>query len=63
VTARELGFNDPITTIDGVSFDNFDGKCYWDKTGQVNTIPVHDTELVGDMIWALMTSPEFQYIK
>jgi hypothetical protein len=63
VTAREVGFNDPITTVDGVSFDNFDGKCYWDKTGQVNTIPVHDTELVGDMIWALMTSPEFQYIK
>lgn len=63
VTARELGFNDPVTTIDGVSFDNFDGKCYWDKTGQVNTIPVHSTEIVGDMLWALMTSPEFQYIK
>ena len=42
-------------------YDQFLGKVYWDKTGVTKGPPVQDPETIGDMLWALMSGPEFQY--
>jgi hypothetical protein len=36
---------------------------YWDKSGAMKGPPIHDPQTIGDMLWALVTSPEFQYVK
>ena len=62
VPASKLGIEKP-TEINGISFDQFLGKVYWDKTGITKGPAVHDPQAIGDMIWALLSSPEFQYIR
>jgi hypothetical protein len=62
ISADKLGFDKP-GTITGVSFDQFGGKVYWDKISALKGPPIHDPQTIGDMLWALMTSPEFQYIR
>jgi uncharacterized membrane protein/mono/diheme cytochrome c family protein len=62
IPAEKIGFDKP-DIIDGISFDQFGGKVYWDKSGAMKGPPVNDPETVGDMLWALITNPEFQYIK
>ena len=47
----------------GLSFDQFDGKVYWDKSGASKGPALYDAETIGDMLWALVTGAEFQYIK
>ncbi len=49
--------------ITGISFDELGGTVYWDKTGITRTPRNPMTIPLGDMVWALITSPEFQYIK
>ena len=45
-------------------YDQVVGKAvYWDKTGAMKGPPLHDPEAIGDILWALITSPEFQYVK
>jgi hypothetical protein len=63
VPAREVGINGP-TDIAGWSFDQFGGGAvYWDKSGVVKKARNPEREPVGDLLWALVTSPEFQYIR
>ncbi|HEX8521378.1 MAG TPA: DUF1553 domain-containing protein [Tepidisphaeraceae bacterium] len=62
VPASKVGIDKP-TTLAGVSFDQMLGKVYWDKTGITKGPAAVDPETIGDMIWALLTSPEFQYIR
>lgn len=62
VPAEKLGIN-AATTIVGLAFTQFDGKVYWDKSGASKGPPIHDPQTIGDMLWALMSSPEFQYIR
>jgi uncharacterized membrane protein len=62
VSAEKLGFAKP-GVVTGLAFTQFNGKVYWDKSGAAKGPPIHDPESIGDMLWALMSSPEFQYIK
>ena len=63
VPAREVGIASP-TDIAGWSFDQFGGGAvYWDKSGVVKKAPNPEREPLGDMLWALVASPEFQYIR
>lgn len=49
--------------ITGWSFDQVGGKVYWDKSGILHSPRSPETEPLGDMLWALVVSPEFQYIR
>jgi hypothetical protein len=62
VPAEKLGIKKP-TTVTGLAFAQFNGKVYWDKSGAAKGPPIYDPQIIGDMLWALFTSPEFQYIK
>jgi len=48
--------------INGLSFDIYDGRVYWDAAGVIHN-NLQPQEAVVDMLWALMAHPEFQYIK
>jgi hypothetical protein len=63
IPAEKIGFGDGVTKIDGLSFDQVGGRVYWDKVGVIKGNAVHAPETIGDMLWALMTSPEFQYVR
>jgi len=62
VSARQLGIHSPVNFA-GWSFDQQGGKVYWDKSGVVKMPPNPNREPLGDVLWALFASPEFQYIK
>ncbi len=62
IPADKIGITKP-GKITGIAFTNFNGKVYWDKTGAMKGAPIHDPQSIGDMIWALISSPEFQYIR
>jgi hypothetical protein len=62
VPAAKLGIKKPAV-VTGLAFTQFNGKVYWDKSGAAKGPPIHDPQTIGDMLWALFTSPEFQYIK
>jgi mono/diheme cytochrome c family protein len=62
VPARQLGINSPIDFV-GWSFDQLDGTVYWDKSGVVKMPRNPNREPIGDALWALFASPEFQYIR
>jgi YHS domain-containing protein len=47
----------------GISFDQTGGTVYWDAAGIVRVPPDPRYEPLGDLLWALFTSPEFQYIR
>ena len=36
---------------------------HWDKAGVVKGPAANHPETIGDLIWALLSTPEFQYIK
>jgi hypothetical protein len=61
VKAKDLGLT-ASTPIVGISFDQVGGKVWWDKTGVMKQ-PIPDAPGVGDLLWAVFTSPEFQYIR
>ena len=54
---------DSNSGITGWSFDQVGGKVYWDKSGIVRQPRNPETEPLGDMLWALVVSPEFQFIR
>jgi hypothetical protein len=54
---------DSTAGITGWSFDQLGGKVYWDKSGVVCQPRSPETEPLGDMLWALVVSPEFQFIR
>ena len=47
--------------INGLSFDQFDGHVLWGKAGVIHAAP--PSKPILDMLWALVASPEFQYIR
>ncbi|NUM56052.1 MAG: DUF1553 domain-containing protein [Candidatus Hydrogenedentes bacterium] len=49
--------------IGEVSIVQAGGTAYWDKTGVLSAPLGGPTTAVGDALWALITSPEFQYIR
>jgi uncharacterized membrane protein/YHS domain-containing protein len=61
VVAKQMGLSKG-SEINGFSFDQFGGKAYWDKAGVVKK-PMVDNPALGDVLWVLFTSPEFQYIR
>ncbi len=62
IPAAKVGLN-PASGIDGWSFDQSGGKVYWDKSGVTRHRRNPETEPLGDMLWALVASPEFQFIR
>jgi hypothetical protein len=63
VPAREVGIAAPMDIV-GLSFDQLGGGAvYWDKSGVVKHPKNPEREPLGDVLWALFTSPEFQYIR
>jgi hypothetical protein len=62
VPARQLGIASPMDFA-GWSFDQHGGTIYWDKAGVVKVPKNPNREPVGDALWALFASPEFQYIR
>jgi hypothetical protein len=61
VTAKDIGLK-PGDNVVGISYDQNGGKVYWDKTGfELRSVP--ESGGVGDLLWALFTSPEFQYVR
>jgi len=62
VPAEKLGIKSPTLKIDGLSFDQFGGIVYWDKSGIKTGPPVWNPDSIGDLFWALITSPAFAYI-
>jgi len=63
VPARDVGIA-AATDIAGWSFDQFGGGAvYWDKSGVVKRPRNPEREPLGDILWALVASPEFQYIR
>ena len=63
VPAREVGIAAP-TDIAGWSFDQYGGGAvYWDRAGLVKKPSNPEREPLGDLLWALVASPEFQYIR
>ena len=49
--------------ITGWAFDQDGGKVEWRKAGIRIAQTNPTSELLGDILWALATSPEFQYIR
>jgi hypothetical protein len=62
VPARQLGITSPMDFV-GWSFDQPGGTVFWDKSGVVKMPKNPNREPVGDALWALFSSPEFQYIR
>lgn len=61
VPVAQLGLDS--TGVTGWSFDQLGGTVYWDKAGIVHKPRNPETEPLGDMMWALVVCPEFQYIR
>jgi len=49
--------------ITGMSFDQAGGRVYWDDAGVVDRPENPAALALGDVLWALFTSPEFQYVR
>jgi len=62
VPAERVGLH-PGSVITGWSFDQVGGKVYWDKSGIVHQPRDPETAPLGDMLWAMVISPEFQFIR
>ena len=62
IPAKDVGFH-TATDVGGWSFDQDGGTVYWDKSGLVKRPENPRIEPLGDVMWALVTSPEFQYIR
>lgn len=64
VAATDVGFISADVPINGMSFDQAAGRVYWDKAGMVkSSVSSGASAPLGDVLWALFSSPEFQYIK
>ena len=61
VPVKQIGFKAKDRLV-GVSFDQVGGRVYWDKVGIVKHPPTQ-VPGAGDLLWALVSSAEFQYVK
>ena len=62
VPVRDVGIKGG-SSIAGWSFDQLDGTVYWDKAGVIRVRNVPPEEPLLDVLWALLSSPEFQFIR
>ncbi len=62
VPAAAVGFTG-AARISGISFDQVGGSVWWDFSGVVHVPDNPVTTPLGDLLWTLFTSPEFQYIR
>jgi len=62
VPVERLGL-DSQSGITGWAFDQVGGTVYWDKAGVAHKPRNPETAPLGDMLWALVVSPEFQFIR
>lgn len=64
VPAGVAGFGGPGgARIVGMSFDQVGGTVYWDKAGVVERSEDPTATALGDVLWSIVTGPEFQYVK
>ncbi len=62
IPAAAVGFTG-AARISGMSFDQAGGAVWWDRSGVVHVPENPATTPLGDLLWTLFTSPEFQYIR
>lgn len=63
VPANLLGLGRDQKPLAAITVHQLGGVAYWDKAGRARPENGGPTEALGDMMWALLTSPEFQYIR
>lgn len=63
IPAADVGFAGVAGRITGMSFDQVGGSVWWDFSGVVNAPENQAATALGDLLWALFTSPEFQYVR
>ena len=63
VPASNVGFRGVGGRIVGLSFDQYGGTVHWDAAGVVSGPGSAEMEALGDLMWSLLASPEFQYIR
>ncbi len=63
IPLSELTLRSTSGAITGWAFDQDGGKVEWGKAGIIIAPTNPATELRGDLLWALASSPEFQYIR
>ncbi|MFM9995229.1 MAG: DUF1553 domain-containing protein [Phycisphaerales bacterium] len=63
IPAAEVGFAGSTGRITGMSFDQVGGTVWWDCSGVLNAPENPAATALGDLLWALFTSPEFQYVR
>lgn len=61
IPALDLGFT-PGLAIVGMSFDQVAGTVHWDAVSITRGEPTAPDQALGDILWSLFASPEFQYI-
>lgn len=62
VPASQVGFTRD-GTLSGMSFDQVGGSVWWDASGILHVPHNPASAPLGDLMWALFTSPEFQYLR
>lgn len=62
VPASAVGFTGAGRVV-GMSFDQVGGTVWWDRSGVVGAPPDALDAALGDLMWALFASPEFQYVR
>ena len=64
VSAGDVGLGQPESAgITGLSFDQVGGYITWDATGVRRAPEEPWRDQAGDILWALVSSPEFQFIR
>lgn len=63
IPACEIGLGVSQTHVVGMSFDQAGGRVFWDRAGVIARPVSPATADLHDVLWALFTSPEFQYIR
>jgi uncharacterized membrane protein len=62
VPAAQVGFTTNGRIV-GMSFDQFGGTVTFDNAGLVHRDAGPEYQALGDLLWALVSSPEFHYIR
>jgi hypothetical protein len=61
VPAGEVGLGEGVP-VTGWSFVQIGGRATWDAAGIRRVTPDSRAQAFGDLLWGLVTSPEFQYV-
>ncbi len=62
VPAKLVGFTGAGANLVGIAFDQFGGTVRWDAAGVTTRPEDPASAALGDVMWSLLASPEFQYI-